>query len=157
MSHAFLLPVDGRQSQTALSIARGVGRYCHALGLTALSEVPLRSGRRADLVAAGRDGEIVIFEIKSSIADFRADSKWQDYRLHCDRLFFATAPDVPADIFPTDAGLCIADGYGAEMLRDAPRHPLPAATRKEMLIRIARLASNRMQRLYDPELEWLDQ
>ncbi len=56
-----------------------------------------------------------------------------------------------------DAGLCVADGYGAEMLRDAPRHPLPAATRKEMLIRIARLASNRMQRLYDPELGWLDQ
>jgi hypothetical protein len=27
-------------------------------------------------------------EIKSSVADFRADQKWIDYRLHCDRLFF---------------------------------------------------------------------
>jgi hypothetical protein len=152
-----LAPIDGRQSETALQIARGMGRYCHALGMTALPEIPLRSGRRADLVALGSTGEIIIFEIKSSIADFRADSKWPDYRNHCDRLFFATSPDVPPEIFPAEAGLCVADAYGAEMLRAAPLHPLPAATRKEMLIRIARIAANRMQRLVDPALESLDQ
>ncbi len=53
-------------------------------------ELPLPSGRRADLVALGGDGEIIIVEIKSSVADFRADQKWMEYRLHCDRLFFAT-------------------------------------------------------------------
>jgi hypothetical protein len=55
-----------------------------------VSELPLASGRRADLVALAGDGEVWIVEIKSSIADFRADQKWIDYRLHCDRLFFAT-------------------------------------------------------------------
>jgi hypothetical protein len=139
-----------------LRIARGMGRYCHARGMTAVPELPLRSGRRADLVALAANGEIVIFEIKSSIADFRVDTKWPDYRMHCDRLFFATAPDVPPEIFPLDAGLCIADAYGAEAVRDAPLHPLPAATRKEMLIRIARVTSNRLQRLFDPDLDRLD-
>ena len=64
-----------------------------------MSELPLASGRRADLVALGGDGEIWIVEIKSSVADFRADRKW-GYRLHCDRLFFATTLDVPCEIFP---------------------------------------------------------
>ena len=78
-----------------------------------VSELPLPSGRRADLVALGGDGEIWIVEIKSSVADFRADQKWMDYRLHCDRLFFATALEVPCEIFPPDTGLIVADAFGA--------------------------------------------
>ena len=73
-------------------------------GFTCVSELPLPSGRRADLVAIGRSGEIWIVEIKSSIADFRADQKWMDYRMHCDRLFFATTVEVPCEIFPKDTG-----------------------------------------------------
>jgi hypothetical protein len=150
-------PKDGRQSEKALLIARGIGRYCRAMNWSVVPEVPLRSGRRADLVALGPKGDIIIFEIKSSLADFCADTKWPDYRYHCDRLFFATAHDVPTHIFPPDAGLYIADAYGAEMLRDSPLDALSAATRKEMLLRIARIASNRLQRLYDPDLESFDQ
>jgi hypothetical protein len=137
-------------------IARGLGRFCHAMGYAALPELPLRSGRRADIVAVGPGGDILIFEIKSSIADFRADSKWPDYRMHCDRFYFATSPEVPHDIFPQEVGLCIADGYGAHLLREAPHHPLVAATRKEMLLRAARIAANRMQRLLDPALDQID-
>src|SRR6195256_5819905 len=106
------LPPDGRQSATALAVARGTTRLLHALGFSVVSELPLPSGRRADLVALGVLGELWIVEIKSSVADFRADQKWTDYRLHCDRLFFATAAHVPLDIFPADAGLLLADGYG---------------------------------------------
>src|SRR5438132_9397410 len=84
------LPPDGRQSPTALAIARGTTRLLHSLGFSAVSELPLASGRRADLVALGAKGDVWIVEIKSSIADFRADQKWMDYRRHCDRLFFAT-------------------------------------------------------------------
>ena len=82
----------------------------------------LASGRRADLVALGADGEIWIVEIKSSVADFRADQKWMDYRLHCDRLFFATTIDVPCEIFPHDTGLIVADAFGAEIVCEAPEH-----------------------------------
>ena len=105
------------------------------------------SGRRADLVALGGDGEIWIVEIKSSIEDFRADQKWADYRMHCDRLFFATAEHVPLDIFPTDAGLILADGYGAELVREAPAHRLHAATRKSVTLSFARAAAGRLQAL----------
>ena len=84
------MPVDGRQSETALAVARGTARLLHAHGFSVVSELGLPSGRRADLVALDAGGEIWIVEIKSSVADFRADQKWQDYRAHCDRLFFAT-------------------------------------------------------------------
>ena len=46
---------------------------CMRIGFCVVSELPLPSGRRADLVALGRGGEIWIVEIKSSVADFRAD------------------------------------------------------------------------------------
>jgi hypothetical protein len=142
--------VDGRQSETALKVARGTARLLHAHGYCVVSELPLASGRRADLVALGRGGEIWIVEVKSSIADFRADRKWMDYRLHCDRLFFATTLDVPAEIFPADAGLIVADAFGAQIVSDAPEHRLHPATRKSMVLCIARAAALRLQCLIDP-------
>lgn len=145
------LPVDGRQSPTALAIARGTARYLHALGYCVVSELPLPSGRRADLVALGGDGEIIIVEIKSSVADFRADQKWTEYRLHCDRLFFATVVDVPNEIFPADAGLIVADAFGASIVSEAPEHRLPAATRKVVMLRFAHAAALRLQAMADPQ------
>ncbi len=144
------MPPDGRQSAVALAVARGTTRLLASLGLTAVSELHLASGRRADLVALGRDGELWIVEIKSSIEDFRADHKWPDYRLHCDRLFFATALHVPIDIFPPDAGLILADAFGGSLLRDAPEHRLAAATRRSMTLRFARAAASRLHALADP-------
>jgi hypothetical protein len=145
------VPLDGRQSATALAVARGTQRLLVSLGLICVSELPLASGRRADLVALGGGGEIWIVEIKSSIEDFRVDVKWPDYRLHCDRLFFATASHVPQEIFPPDAGLIVADAYGAELLRDAPEHRLHASTRKSMMLCFARAAARRLQALCDPQ------
>ena len=115
-----------------------------------MSELPLASGRRADLVALHASGEIWIVEIKSSVADFRADQKWQDYRMHCDRLFFATCMEVPCDIFPPDTGLIVADAFGAQFVCEAPEHRLAAATRKSMMLAFARAAALRLQALADP-------
>lgn len=143
-------PVDRRQSPTALAVARGTGRLLHSLGFVHVCELPLASGRRADMVALRDDGELWIVEIKSSVEDFRADNKWPDYRLHCDRLFFATAPHVPPEIFPDDAGLILADGYDAEVVRDAPEHRLAGATRRAVTLRFARAAASRLHRLGDP-------
>src|SRR6266550_3958708 len=145
------LPVDGRQSQTALAVARGTKRLLHQFGFSAVTELPLPSGRRADLVALNNSGDIWIVEIKSSIEDFRADNKWTDYRAHCDRLFFATTIDVPGDIFPKDAGLIVADAFGAEIISEAPEHRLHASTRKSMMLAFARAAALRLSALADPE------
>jgi hypothetical protein len=146
-----IVAVDGRQSPTALAVSRGTQRLLLALGLSCVAELPLTSGRRADLVALDSNGEIWIVEIKSSIEDFRTDRKWADYRMHCDRLFFATAAHVPLDIFPDDTGLILADSYGAEMVREAPQHRLHAATRKSVTLAFARAAAGRLQALCDPQ------
>lgn len=154
---AFASPIenfinDGRQSETARLVQRGVGRLLAGHGFSVLYELPLASGRRADVAALGAGGDIFIVEIKSSMEDFRADRKWPDYRLHCDRLFFATHAGVPTDIFPEDAGLIVADGYGGAILREAPDHRLAAATRRAMTLRFAQVAARRIQQLIDPQL-----
>lgn len=150
-------PRDGRQSDMALALQRGVGRLFRAHGHAVVSEFALPSGRRADIVALGPAGEILIVEIKSSIADFRADHKWLDYAPFCDRLYFASHAGVPAEIFPHEAGLILADAYGGEILREPPpRAPLSAARRKTMLLHFGQLAARRLQRLFDPEAGFSD-
>ena len=79
-------------------IARGVRRLLRARGFSTLTELPLTDGRRADIAAVNRDGEVLIVEIKSSLADFRADRKWRDYVACCDRLYFAISDRTPAGI-----------------------------------------------------------
>ena len=135
---------DGRQSERAMVVRRGVQRLLLAMGAVVLPEISLSTGRRADLVALTRKGDIWIIEIKSSVEDFRIDRKWPEYRLHSDRFFFATHPDVPASIFPAECGFILSDGYGAEILRDAPEHRLAPATRKALMLRIARAGAARL-------------
>src|SRR6476620_3381198 len=144
-------PPDRRQSETALAVARGTARLLRSLGFACVSELALPSGRRADLVALNERGEIWIVEIKSSVEDLRADQKWQDYRAHCDRLFFAFTQDLLCLIFPADTGLIVADAWGAHMQCEAPEHRLPAPTRKSMTVRFAMAAAQRINRLVDPQ------
>jgi len=145
------LPPDGRQSEEALEIRRGMCRRLRAGGYAALSEVPLPNGRRADLLALSGEGEILIVEVKSSVDDFRSDSKWPEYGEFCDRFTFATGPHVPQSLFPEEAGLAIADAYGAEIVREGPLRPVASARRKAMLVRFARLAAHRLHDLDDPD------
>lgn len=148
---AISITPDRRQSETALIVARGAARWLASLGFSCVSELALPSGRRADLVALNERGEVWIIEIKSSAEDLRADQKWQDYRAHCDRLFFAFTQDLPCEIFPQDTGLIVADAYGAHLHCEAPEHRLPAATRKAMLLRFGLAAARRINRLIDPQ------
>lgn len=144
--------VDGRQSPTALRVQRGVMRLLRArYDFTCLAEVPLANGRRADVIGIGPKSQIWIVEIKSSLEDFRVDSKWPFYKDFCDRFFFAKPPELDPDIFPQGEGLIVADGHGAEMLREAADDPLPAARSKAMILRLARLGADRVHTLMDPD------
>ncbi|HVV94857.1 MAG TPA: MmcB family DNA repair protein [Hyphomicrobiales bacterium] len=143
-------PEDGRQSPMAAAIARGTMRALREIGFAVVTELPLATGRRADLLAFDRAQAVWIVEIKSSPADFRADHKWQDYRLSCDRLFFAVDAGFPQSLLPPDAGVFVADAYGAVMLRDAPLHPLPAARRRAVTLAAGRAAALRLHALMDP-------
>ena len=51
---------------------------------------------------------------------------------------------------PADAGLIVADAYGAEILREAPMHRLPPAARRALLIRFALAAAQRLHAASDP-------
>jgi hypothetical protein len=141
-----------RDYERARTICRGAIRLLHAHGYAAVAELSLASGRRADLVAIGANGEILVIEVKSCVADFRADQKWKEYREHCDRLLFAVAPDFPQELIPASAGLIVADSFGGEIVREGMNHPVAAATRKSVLLRAARVAASRLAALNDPNL-----
>jgi hypothetical protein len=133
-------------------ILRGAARALNCEGYSAASEITLASGRRADLIAIGPKGEILIVEIKSSISDFRTDAKWHEYQEYCDRLLFAVTIDFPTALLPIETGLIIADEYGGEVLRQGDFCPLAAARRKSIILRVARTVSSRLSRVYDPQI-----
>ena len=136
----------------ASALARGVCRALDQLGYAALVEFPLANGRRTDVLAVGRRGEIIAVEVKSSVADFRADQKWPSYREFADRLYFAVASGFPTALIPDDCGLMVADAFGATVLRDGQTISLAAGRRRAVTLRFARVAAARLRRSIDPEL-----
>ena len=137
--------------EVTLAVCRGASRLMRQTGHSVLLEVPLPDGRRADILAIGRAGELAIVEVKSSIEDWRVDAKWPDYLGWCDQLFVAVPVDFPQALIPVEIGLIVADAYGGEILREPPRRPVAPARRKALLVDCARLASERLARLADPE------
>lgn len=133
-----------------LLLARGVGRALAERGFASLTEISLANGRRADVMGLGRAGEVVIVEVKSSLQDFRSDSKWPEYRDYCDRFYFAVAEDFPRAEIPEDCGLIVADGFGGAVLRETPLIALGAARRKAVTLRFALVSADRLRRLLDP-------
>jgi hypothetical protein len=132
----------GRPESTR-RVTQGARRYLRARGLAVVGELPLPNGTRADLVALAPDGALNIVEVKSSLEDFRADRKWPRYRDYCDRFYFAVPIELDSDVFPTDAGLIVADAHGAMLAREAPSLPLASASRKAMLVRFGAHAAER--------------
>jgi len=135
-------PALSRPEVTA-AVTRGAARLLAALGYAPLAEVCLPNGRRADLMALGRRGEILIVEVKSGLEDFRADLKWGEYLAYCDAFAFAVGPEFPRDRLPLEPGLIVADGFGGALLREASRTPLVGARRKALTLAFGRLAALR--------------
>jgi hypothetical protein len=131
-------------------IVRGVARHFGDLGAAVLAEVPLANGRRADLVVLDRKGGLAIVEVKSGSADLAADHKWPDYRDFCDRFYFAVDIAFPRARLPAGTGVVVADDHAAEIVAEAPTHPLSAARRKAVTLRFAHLAARRLTGVDDP-------
>jgi hypothetical protein len=145
-----VIPFDRRQSPVAAELQRGLCRALRSLGLSVVTELPLANGRRADVVALSGGGDVVIVEIKSCLLDYQTDGKWQDYLEFCDRLYFAVNADFPCEVIPVEAGLILADRYGAELVREPVEERLSAARRKAMMLCFARAAALRLQLHLDP-------
>ncbi len=131
-------------------LARGVSRHLVQLGFACIEEFTPARGLRVDVMALGPKGEIWVVECKSSRADFQSDHKWQGYLPYCDRFFWAVDAGFPLDLLPEGTGLILADGYGAEILRDSPESKLAPARRKALTQGYARAAALRLQSLRDP-------
>jgi hypothetical protein len=147
---ASALKPDGRQSETAAAIQRGVGRLLRAHDYAMLTEFTLASGRRADVIALSPKGTLWIIEIKSSPLDFKVDLKWPEYRDYCDNFSFAIPQTMDADLIPHEAGLIIADQWGAEIMRPASEHPLHASRKRAVHMAFGRVAAQRLHGLWDP-------
>ncbi|WP_019903067.1 MmcB family DNA repair protein [Methylobacterium sp. 77] len=145
-----VLPPDRRQSATALHVQRGVRRLFAALDHVTIPEFSLANGRRADVIALCPAGRLTIVEIKSSVADFRADKKWPDYRDYCDRFYFAVPDTLPEGLIPEEAGLIVADAFSAAILREPADHLLSGARRKAVTLKFAHNAARRLHALADP-------
>lgn len=140
---------EARPAAGSPAITRGVCRLFGDIGYRVVVELPLGNGRRVDVAAVDRLGAIAIVEVKASVADFRSDGKWREYRPFCDRFYFAVAPTFPWHVLPDDVGIVVADAFQGVVVRDAPEHAMPAARRKAVTLRFARTAAARLQGLLD--------
>jgi hypothetical protein len=139
--------------ETTLAIRRGATRVLRQHGFAVVSEMTLGNGRRADLMALKPDGTLWIVEIKSGLADFRADLKWPDYAPYCDALAFAVGADFPLELIGAPTGLIVADAFGGEIIRPPQAEILAPARRKALTLQFARLAASRLMATDDPEFE----
>ncbi|MCG8494292.1 MAG: MmcB family DNA repair protein [Sneathiellales bacterium] len=137
--------MSGERSDLGVRLAGGVQVLFTALGYSSMMEVKLRSGRRVDVMGINEKGHILVAEVKSGAADFRSDGKWHEYLEFCDGFYFAVADDFPLDLLPEDQGLIIADPYHAEILRPSQDFKLNAARRKNVTLRFARQAAERLR------------
>ncbi|MES2493806.1 MAG: MmcB family DNA repair protein [Pseudomonadota bacterium] len=149
-------PDSSAQGLKAQAVARGIGRLFARNGIWCLPEMPLRSGRRADLMGIDAKGRVVIVEIKVSRADLLGDAKWIDYLDHCDRFYWGLSPALDRACLESDAfrpqacGIIVADSYDAEVVRTAPDVPLAPARRKAEIERLARASLRRQVVAHDP-------
>ncbi len=145
----------------AARVRRGICRLFARNDVWCLAEMPLRGGRRADLMGIDAKGHVVIVEIKVSRADLLGDAKWTDYLQFCDRFYWGLAPELDracldlGEFLPDRCGVIVADGYDAEILRPAPLLQMAAARRKVEVERLARAALRRMITSADPHtVQW---
>jgi hypothetical protein len=142
--------MDAVRESAAPGLTRGVCRQLVHMGYAPLTEFRLACRRRVDVIGLDRGGRFVIAEIKSSLADFRADGKWEDYPAWGDCFYFAVGADFPRSVLPAGIGVMVADAHGAEIVSRAPEAPLNAARRRAQIQRFARTAAARLHRLGDP-------
>ena len=130
--------------ETTRLLTRGVCKLFQDLGFGTLTEFKLANGQRVDVMAIDRNGEFVIVEVKSTVADYRGDRKWQEYLAFSERFYFAVPAGFPVDMMPDDCGLIVADPYAAAVRRESMTRKLNTNRKRRQLIRFALAASSRL-------------
>jgi hypothetical protein len=149
--------LDQTSSLSSSDVARGIMRLFARNNIWCVPEIPLKNGRRTDLMGIDAKGLIVIVEIKVARGDLLSDSKWPEYLDYCDRFYWGLPPGLdrtPLDVeayLPDKCGVIVADGYDAEIVRQAALDPLAASRRKVEIEKLARIAMRRHTVLLDPQ------
>ena len=147
---------DTLTPDTAAIVGRGIMRLFARNDVWLMPEIPLRNGRRADLMGLDPKGRVIIVEIKVQRSDLLGDGKWPDYLDYCDRFYWGVPPHLDRGPLESDShrpeccGIVVADGYDGEIVRPAPLDPLAPARRKVEVERLARIAMRRMTVAADP-------
>lgn len=96
-----------RKAITA-AVTAAVSNYLQDAQYSVYEEISVEHGarRRADLLAIGKDHDVMLVEVKSCAQDFRSDTKWIEYLESCNRMYLA----ISRDFYKTDAGQEAAKG-----------------------------------------------
>lgn len=103
-----------------------------------------RGRLRADVLGINMKGEIILCEIKASIADFRNDSKWWNYKNYAHKVYLVIPPslyieDVKEAAKDFETGvlvLCPTTGY-LRVRQNAVRQKMDKRIKRTLLYRMA--------------------
>jgi hypothetical protein len=134
-----------KNTDAADSLKARVVNYYKKKHRVAFYELGLNKGGRlrADVFILAMSGHIVIVEVKSSVADWRADFKIGNYAAYCNQLYAAfyrpVYEKVKAEI-PKGIGVFIfdeTDGRRKPTILRAANNELDLDTRNNLLVRAA--------------------
>ena len=115
---------------------------CDEVGLPVLEE--WGSEMFADVMEIKKSGNIIIYEVKSCIADFKADKKYHNYLKHCHLLYFVgdkkTIEHIKSEVSPSVGLYKIHESGYAECIRRAKNTKLVFDT--DEIIRKVLIKSN---------------
>lgn len=123
--------------------------YLIKRGYSCATELGLNSwGKfRADVIGMNLRADLVIFEVKSSVADYAGDSKWAAYVPFSNRMYFVFTESVfeklrtrlAEDLKGTGVGvavLCEKTGY-LRIIVPAKKHKMEGKVKRTLIIRMA--------------------
>ena len=126
-------------------ITDAIARSYYEQGDGVLREFKLRVKRRVDLITINDKGWITIIEIKSSLADFRNDKKWNEYIEWADQFYFGVAHNFPINILPKEHGIITTDGYDIYEVQPSPVQKLNGSRRNTLFRKLAKAAMRRIE------------
>lgn len=135
-----------RDVSTSVAVRQPAAEYFAAKNYAVHFEIGLAHGvLRADILATNLAGYIVMCEVKSSVADFRADKKWQRYLPYCNKFYFVMSPETYAkvkDEIPNGIGVFISDGNTGVIKKRANDREVSDKLRLEVITRMAYRAAS---------------
>ena len=135
-------------------IRHEVSKYLSKKGLSCHYEVGVnRWGKlRADVFAFNYKRNVTIVEVKSSMADYKTDKKWQGYLPYCNSLYFAfdsdfkLTPEITKEIKQHGVGIMVVDlkaplhlyrSRSIKVVAGAKTRDMDGAAKRDIIVRLA--------------------